>query len=76
VFAGVRCRASGSENMPEINGFKTIDLVAQELGVSDRKIRKAIEELKIEPTSFKIDLRLKYYSPDNIKRIKDWLLSN
>lgn len=62
--------------MPEINGYKTIDLVAQEMGVSERKIRKAVEELGIEATSFKIDLRLKYYSPEDVKRIKDWLLSN
>lgn len=62
--------------MPEINGYKTIDIIAQEMGVGERKIRKAIDELNIEPTSFKIDLRQKFYSPADVRRIKDWLLSN
>jgi hypothetical protein len=62
--------------MPEINGFKTLDLVIQEVGASERKVREAIEALKIEPTTFKIDRRVKYYSPEDVKHIKDWLLSN
>ena len=44
-------------------------------GVGERKIRKAIDKLDIEPTTFKIDRRVKYYSPEDIKRIQEWLLS-
>ncbi len=61
--------------MPEINGFKTIDLVIQEVGAGERKVREAIEALKIQPTTFKIDRRVKYYSPDDVRRIRDWLLT-
>lgn len=62
--------------MPERDGYKTLDLIADELGVGDRKVRQAIEALGIEPTTFRIDQRFKYYSPDDIQRIKDWLLKN
>lgn len=60
--------------MPERDGFKTLDLIAQELGVSERKVRQAVDDLKIEPTTFKFDLRYKYYSPEDISRIKAWFL--
>jgi hypothetical protein len=65
--------------MSEINGYKTIDSIAEELNdlrVGEPKIRQAIRELKIEPTIFKVDLRARYYSPDDIKRIREWLLSH
>ncbi len=62
--------------MPEVNGYKTLDLVAQESGVGERKVREAIEELRIIPTTFNIDRRVKYYSPEDIKRIREWLLSH
>ncbi len=62
--------------MPERNGYKTIDLIAEELKVGERKVRQAIEALNIEPTIFRIDQRYRYYSPDDVKRISDWLLEN
>lgn len=62
--------------MPERNGYKTIDLIAQELEVGERKVRQAIEALGIEPTVFRIDQRYRYYSPEDVKRIKDWILDN
>jgi hypothetical protein len=62
--------------MPEINGYKTLDLIAQELGVGERKIRLAIDELGLQPTTFKMDQRFKYYSLQDVKRIKEWLLSH
>jgi len=61
--------------MPELNGYKTLDLVIQELGFGERKIREAIDGLKIEPTTFRYDRRVRYYSPDDVRRIKDWLLT-
>jgi hypothetical protein len=61
--------------MPEINGYKTLDLVIQELGVGERKVREAIEALNIEPTTFKIDRRVKYYSPEDVAQIRQWLLT-
>ncbi len=62
--------------MPEREGYKTLDLIAQELGVNERKVRQAIDDLRIEPTTFKFDLRYKYYSPEDIKRIKAWFLGH
>jgi hypothetical protein len=62
--------------MPEINGYKTIDVIASEMRVGERKIREAIDALHIEPTTFKLDRRVKYYSPDDFTRIRDWLLSH
>jgi len=37
--------------------------MVQEIGAGERKVRKAIEALKIEPTTFQIDRRVKYDSP-------------
>lgn len=62
--------------MPELNGHKTMDLIAQELGVPLRKIRQAIDALHIEAKTFNVDLRYRYYSADDIKRIKAWLVGN
>jgi len=42
--------------------------IAKELGVSDAKVKKAIQELKIEPTSTKGVCN--YYSKDVIAKIK------
>jgi hypothetical protein len=66
---------SAGNAMPEVNGYKTLDLVVQEVGAGERKVREAIEALKIEPTTFRIDRRVKYYSPDDIRRIREWLLT-
>lgn len=65
--------------MAELNGYKTIDSILEELNdlhVGEPKIREAIKELKIEPTVFMVDRRARYYSPDDIKRIRSWLLSH
>jgi len=65
--------------VPEINGFKTIDLIVEELKelrVGEPKLREAIKDLGIEPTVFKVDRRARYYSPNDIKRIKEWLTSH
>ncbi len=62
--------------MPERNGYKTLDLIASELGVGERKVRQAIEAMKIEPVTFRVDQRYRYYSPEDIERIKRWVLEN
>jgi hypothetical protein len=65
--------------MGEINGYKTIALIAVELAelkVGEPKIREAIKELKIEPTIFNVDRRARYYAPADITRIKEWLLTH
>jgi hypothetical protein len=62
--------------MPEIDGYKTLDLVMKELGIGEPKVREAIRELGIEPTTFKGDRRLKYYSREDVVRIREWMKSN
>jgi hypothetical protein len=64
--------------MPVIDGYKTIDIILQEvqdLGVGEFKIREAIRTLGIEATRFNADLRARYYSPQDVERIKNWLKS-
>jgi hypothetical protein len=62
--------------MPVRDGYKTIDLIIQELGYTEYKIRDAIKKLSIEPKTFNFDRREKYYSDQDVKQIKDWLESN
>lgn len=62
--------------MPELNGYKTLDLVMKELGIGEPKVRAAIEALKIEPTTFMKDRRLKYYSREDVERMRQWLLTH
>lgn len=59
--------------MGEMNGYKTLDVVMAELGIGETKVRQAIIALGITPTTFNIDKRTKYYSPEDIQKIKDWL---
>jgi hypothetical protein len=61
--------------MPERNGYKTLDLIVTELGYSEFKIRDAVRTLNIQPVTFNADRRVKYYSPQDVQRIKDWLES-
>jgi|GraSoi2013_100cm_1033763.scaffolds.fasta_scaffold834701_1 hypothetical protein len=59
--------------MPEIDGYKTLDLVMRELGLGEPKVREAIKELGIQPTVFNADRRVKYYSPQDLQRIREWM---
>jgi len=65
--------------MGEINGYKTIDVIVndlKDLRVGEPKVREAIRQLSIEPAIFMVDRRARYYSPDDTKRIREWLLSH
>lgn len=59
--------------MPAIDGYKTLDLVMKELGIGEPKVREAIRELDIHTTTFNADRRAKYYSPQDVERIKEWM---
>lgn len=59
--------------MPEMDGYKTLDLVMKELGIGEPKVRQAIAALSITPTVFNVDKRSKYYSKEDIERMRDWL---
>jgi hypothetical protein len=59
--------------MPEKGGYKTLDLIMEELKIGQPKARQAIKVLNIQPTAFNRDKRIKYYSPEDIQRLKEWL---
>ena len=41
--------------MPVKDGYRTIDVIMQELGATEYKVRDAIKNLRIEPTTFNVD---------------------
>jgi hypothetical protein len=59
--------------MPDREGYKTFDLVMQEVGATENRVRIAIAALDIQTRTFPTDRRHRYYSPEDIQRIKDWL---
>jgi hypothetical protein len=59
--------------MPEKDGYKTIDLVIQEIGAPESRIRLAIAALDVQARTFPTDRRHRYYSQEDIERIKEWL---
>jgi DNA-binding transcriptional MerR regulator len=56
--------------MPEKNGYKTIDLIAKELGITEGEVRTLIKIMNIQSTTFPDDRRPRYYSPQDIERMK------
>jgi hypothetical protein len=62
--------------VPEIDGYKTLDLVMKELNIGEPKVREALKQLGIQPTTFNADRRVKYYSAEDVERIRVWMRSN
>jgi DNA-binding transcriptional MerR regulator len=56
--------------MPEKNGYKTIDLVAKELGITEDEVRTLVKILNIQSATFPDDRRLRYYSPQDVERLR------
>jgi len=56
--------------MPERDGYKTIDLITQELGATEEEARALISLLGIQPTIFREDKRRRFYSPSDVARMK------
>ncbi|HEY7413749.1 MAG TPA: hypothetical protein VH593_01040 [Ktedonobacteraceae bacterium] len=59
--------------MQEKEGYKTLESIMQELGIGQPKARQALRVLNIQPITFNRDKRIKYYRPEDIERIKEWL---
>lgn len=59
--------------MAERNGYKTLNIISKELGVGDDKIRIAITALGVQPFFFPDDRRHRFYSPEDVERIRKWL---
>jgi hypothetical protein len=56
--------------MPIKDGYKTIDVIMEELGATEEQVRALIALLKINPTFFPDDRRRRYYSPEDVSRMK------
>ena len=56
--------------MPTKDGYKTMDVIMEEIGATEEQVRALIALLKITPTFFPDDRRRRYYSPDDVARIK------
>jgi hypothetical protein len=55
------------------DGYKTPEEIAVELKQTYNRIMTAIRELYMVPTIFPDDRRRRYYSPDDIRKIKEWI---
>jgi hypothetical protein len=58
------------------NGYQTPEEIAVETKQTYNRIMTAIRELNIVPTIFPDDRRRRYYSPEDIEKIKVWLNSH
>jgi len=56
--------------MPERNGYKTIDVIMEEIGATEEQVRALIALLNMKPEFFPDDRRRRYYSPQDVDRIK------
>ena len=57
-------------------GYKTVEEIAVELKQTYNRIQTAIKELEISQTVFAEDRRRRYYSPEAVQQIKDWIKSH
>jgi hypothetical protein len=55
------------------SGFKTIEEIAVEMKVPLGRVQTAINTLNIPQQSFPPDRRRRYYAPEDIEKIKEWL---
>jgi hypothetical protein len=54
-------------------GYKTIEEIAVELKIPLGRAQAAINALNIPQESFPPDRRRRYYSPESVAKIMDWL---
>jgi len=57
------------------SGFKTIEEIAVENKVPLSRVQTAINTLNIPQQSFPPDRRRRYYAPEDVEKIKEWLKS-
>lgn len=56
-------------------GYKTMEQIAVELDVPIGRVQAAINALSIPTQSFPPDRRRRYYTPQDVERIKEWVSS-
>ena len=54
-------------------GYKTIEQIAVELNVPLGRVQAAINALGIPSQSFPPDKRRRYYAPQDVERITEWV---
>ena len=57
-------------------GYKTPEQIAVDSAQTYNRIMTAIRELNIVPIIFPEDRRRRFYSPEDVERIKEWLKSH
>ena len=55
------------------DGYLTIDEIASTLNTNVAKVRTMIARLGIQPIRYPDDMRKLYYSPEDVRRIKEAL---
>ena len=59
--------------MPVPAGYKTVEQIAVELDQTLNRIQTAVRELNLPQAVFPEDRRRRYYSPEDIEKIKQWV---
>jgi hypothetical protein len=59
--------------MREIAGYQSIGAVAEQLGISEPKLRRTMEALGIVAATMPGDLRGKWLSDAEVARMQQWL---
>jgi hypothetical protein len=54
-------------------GYKTPEEIAVDFKVPVSRVQTAIKELNLVPSIFPDDRRRRYYGPDDIRKIKEWI---
>ncbi len=54
-------------------GYKTVEQVAVELDAPISRVQAAINSLNIPSQSFAPDRRRRYYTPEDVAKIKEWV---
>ena len=55
------------------DGYKSVEEIAVELKQTYNRIQTAIRELELPQTIFPEDRRRRYYSPEAVKKIMEWV---
>ena len=59
--------------MPTPDGYKSVEQIAVENNQTYNRVQTAIKELGIPQTVFAEDRRRRFYSPEAVEQIKQWL---
>ena len=73
AIIGTNGSSGGQTAMAAPEGYKTIEEIAVELKMPLGRVQAAINTLNIPQQSFPPDRRRRYYSPEAVRQITQWL---